>query len=893
MFKRNYRLRLIAVFLVITSIPLLFMGVMMQMGFQNYIMDLYNGKIMHQLDSQINMTDQWFQNKIQNLKTVGQAVTLLEDKSLGLEELNKYLENQRKHVPEFFNIFITLENGLSPAALESKPGIDFRERPWYVKAKEKSATIISQPYDDIITGTEVITISLPIWDQQGKFMGVIGGDLDLTSMKNMVRYINITDKSTQFVLDGQGKILWEDLHGRDKATIDSRDLEKLKNGKGSFLQIDQNGRPMIATYVDLPTVGWQIAVFSDMADYYGYVNRIKYIFYGLAAATMGIMILSAFIASKQISKPMIELKTAVQGVSMGKFDIHIERKYHDEIGEVIDAFNQMSATIHQNYQDLTQQAVQLMDGNQQLQDMNIQLELSYEQLQEMNMELEASFEQLQATSEQLNHSEQKYRLLIANITDLVWTIDEDGNTTYINDSVGDILGYKKEDILGKPIESILCPYHDYENCSDIIGALKEKDFNNLDLWMLAKDQEKRHIIETTTRRLFHEGRFVGVQGVGRDVTEYVKMKQEIINRNKELTVFNELSYALTNSISNLKMDVLLSNIVSKVVELMEDVAICTIRLLENDKELVLKACTGPLAHMITQEAILVDQDGMGMAVKKKRVLSLKELEDGYISSYNQHILDTKKVNDVVFVPLMIKDNVIGIMTVSSETKIEESHIHILSALSNHAAVAIEKARLYDQLKEAYFKTIKALVIAIEAKDTYTQGHSARVAHYATLIGKHLGLTDAALDDLQVAGILHDVGKIGIKETILTKPGKLDEDEFKQIMEHPSIGNRILEPIGLPKEIMDAVLLHHKRYDVQGYPHNIQVSELPIFAEIIGVADALDAMLSKRSYRQPMSIEEGIAELKRCSGTQFSPKIVDVMENIYQTNVHAIREIAGA
>ncbi|MFT9494476.1 HD domain-containing phosphohydrolase [Anaerosolibacter sp.] len=893
MFKRNYRLRLIAVFLVITSIPLLFMGIMMQTGFRNYMMDLYDGKTLYQLGSEINMTDQWFQDKVQNLKTIGQAVSLLNNESLSLDEQNKYLKSQRKHVSEFINIFITMENGLSPAALESKPGIDFRERPWYIQAKEKNDVIISEPYEDIITGTQVITISLPIQNSQGEFIGVIGGDLDLTSMKNMIHHINISDESGHVIFDDQGNILWEHLHGENGNIINSRVLEKLRNGKGSFLPIEQDGMPMIATYVDLPTTGWQIAVFDDMAVYYDYVNRIKYGFYGLIVMTIGIMVLCVFVASKQIAKPMVELKNAVQDVSMGKFDVHIERKYQDEIGEVIDAFNQMSAAIHQNYQNLTQQAMQLMEGNQLLQDMNIQLELSYEQLQEMNVELEASFEQLQATTEQLNYSEQKYRLLIENITDLVWMMDEEENTTYINDSVEQILGYKKEEILAKPIEAILCPYHEYENCSDIIGQIKEKDFDNLDLWMLDKNREKRYIIETTTRRLFHEGRFIGVQGVGRDVTEYVKMKQEIINRNKELTVFNELSHALTSSISTLKMDVLLSNIASKVVELMEDVAICTIRLVENDKELVLQACEGALSHMITREAIHIDQDGMGIAVKEKRTLALDDLEGGRLSPYNQHIINTTKVNDVVFVPLIIKDNVIGVMTVSSETKIGESHIHILNSLSNHAAVAIEKARLYDQLKESYFKTIKALVIAVEAKDTYTQGHSARVAHYAALIGKHLGLTEAELDDLQVAGILHDIGKIGIKETILTKPGKLDEDEFQQIMEHPSIGKRILEPIGLSKEIMDAVLLHHKRYDVSGYPQNIHVPELPVFAEIIGVADALDAMLSKRSYRKPMSIEEGIVELKRCSGTQFSPRIVDAVETIYQIDTYAIREIGEA
>ncbi|KXG77678.1 HD domain-containing phosphohydrolase [Thermotalea metallivorans] len=891
MFKRNFRVRLMAIFLIITLIPLLFMGIAMHYSLHRYLLDLYNQDIIHRLSNEIDTANQWFQDRIQILKIIRQGVQLFENQSIRLEQMNKYLAKQRENTPEFFNIFFTLEDGTSSAALESKPGIDFRQRPWYIQAKEKGGLVISEPYDDIITGEKVITISLPMWDAEGRLMGVIGGDLALESIRAIIRQINIAGKSQHFVFSEYNKILWADASEEKLLGAASTDLERLRNNPGTFAFIDRDGKSMMATYMKMPATGWQILIYSDTEDYYLYADKIRHIFYGIATVAITLMLISVFVASKQIAQPMIELRDAVREVSLGRFDIHIQRQYHDEIGEVVSAFNQMAATIRRNYQSLTEQARRLMEGNRQLQDMNIELELSYEQLQDMNMELEASYEQLQATMEQLNYSEQKYRLLMENITDLVWVINGEGRITYINDILETMLGYKTEEVMGQPIQTILCPMHRYEGCEDIIGEFQKKDFNHLDLWMLAKGGQNRLIIETSTRKIYQDGRFVGVQGIGRDVTEYVKMKQEIIRKNKELTVLSELSYSLTSTISNIKIDVLLKNIVNKIVELMDDVALCTIRLLENEKELVLKASAGSLEHLITRDAIHIDRDGMGIAVKEKRLVILNDLDGKYISPYNKQILDTGRVNHVVLVPLKIEENVIGVMAVSSETKIEDSHIHILNSLSNHAAVAIEKARLYGELKQAYFKTIKALVVAVEAKDSYTQGHSVRVSQYASLIGKYLNLTENSIDAIQVAGILHDIGKIGISEAVLTKPGPLSEEEYNHIMQHPTIGSKILDPIGLSREIMEAVLFHHKRYDLDGYPGDAEIEALPLYAEIIGVADAFDAMLSRRSYRKPMSIEEGIEELKRCSGTQFSPKIVEIMEKIYKTNRKALRDIA--
>ncbi|SHJ60093.1 PAS domain S-box-containing protein/HDIG domain-containing protein [Geosporobacter subterraneus DSM 17957] len=623
---------------------------------------------------------------------------------------------------------------------------------------------------------------------------------------------------------------------------------------------------MITTLIPIVLLGFFVYGTIDYSSSSAY--KILSVFFVLAALLLIWIGFVGYSVSKHISKPMEILRNAAREISAGKYDIYIEHKpYKDEVGEVMIAFNQMGAKLHENYQMLMEQALQLMENNSQLQDMNI--------------ELEASYEQLQATAEQLNHSEEKYRLLIENISELVWVMDPNGNISYINDQVELILGYKKELLIGKPLSDILCPLHEYAVCANIIEGIKQNDYENFELWMLAADGQRRVVMETNTKRIYQNGLWVGVQGLGRDVTEKRKLEKEIRRTSKEIASLYEISSVLTASKTTLKIDELLDQIVDKVIETL-GVSLCSIRLLENQKQLILKACKGPLSSFVYRDAIYIDGDRMGKAVKEKRTVVFNDLGEDHVTLYNQGVMEKNRIKHVAFIPLIVEEEVIGVMTVSSEDRLDQGNIHILDTLSNHAAVAIEKARLYEDLKESYFKTIRALAVAVEAKDTYTQGHSLRVAQYAVEVAKHLGMNDQELEEIEVAGILHDIGKIGISDLILTKPGKLDEEEYSKITQHPIIGRKILEPIGLSPKIMEAILLHHRRHDLKGYPQDIEVKQLPLYAEIIGVVDAFDAMTSQRSYRRSLTMEEALEELKNCSGSQFHPEVVEAMVEIHKS-----------
>ena len=189
-------------------------------------------------------------------------------------------------------------------------------------------------------------------------------------------------------------------------------------------------------------------------------------------------------------------------------------------------------------------------------------------------------------------------------------------------------------------------------------------------------------------------------------------------------------------------------------------------------------------------------------------------------------------------------------------------------------------QLYEDLHSTYIRTIKSLAQAIEAKDRYTHSHSEKVTEYAIAIGNELGLSAAELEVIKEACELHDLGKIGIEDSILNKPGSLTAQEWEQIKKHPIIGAQILEPLTFLSDVVDLIRQHHEHYNGSGYPDGRAGEDILLGARIIHLADAYEAMRSIRAYRkEPFTKEETILEIKRNSGKQFDPKVVEAFLRI--------------
>ncbi len=318
----------------------------------------------------------------------------------------------------------------------------------------------------------------------------------------------------------------------------------------------------------------------------------------------------------------------------------------------------------------------------------------------------------------------------------------------------------------------------------------------------------------------------------------------------------------------------------------EGIAVLVEKQIEDHRQLVIAAGAG-----------LIDIDWHSAAVIHDRLE--QELTKG-----NEALLDSEvdspfryhwpdNIRNVIAVPLIGKEkasagpsglrghnhNIIGLMVAVNrigKADFDSIDAKLFNSVANGCAVFIENGRLFNDLKELFVGSLKALTSSIDAKDQYTRGHSERVAFISKWIAEQLagveGLDQELIHKVYLAGLLHDIGKMGVDEVVLRKQGKLTDDEFARIKEHPTIGAGILGGIKQMLEIVPGVLSHHERCDGKGYPNGLKGEQIPLIAKIISLADSFDAMTSKRTYREALTLEQALEEVRKGLGTQFDEKI---------------------
>ncbi len=235
-------------------------------------------------------------------------------------------------------------------------------------------------------------------------------------------------------------------------------------------------------------------------------------------------------------------------------------------------------------------------------------------------------------------------------------------------------------------------------------------------------------------------------------------------------------------------------------------------------------------------------------------------------------------------PLMSRGKAIGLFNVVREDRflpIKPGQLNLLSIIAGKVAAAIENNRLYEHLQSSYLKAIKALANSIEARDRYTRGHTERVTILADLIASRIGWSADKRAELKMGCTLHDIGKIGIPDAVLNKPGRLSAEERSQMEQHPLLGARILEGIDYLKAAIPYVLYHHEKYDGTGYPYGLKGEDIPLEGRLLAVVDTYDAIVSDRPYRQGASPEQAIDEIVQFRGTQFDPMIAQKLIEVWK------------
>jgi HD-GYP domain-containing protein (c-di-GMP phosphodiesterase class II) len=339
---------------------------------------------------------------------------------------------------------------------------------------------------------------------------------------------------------------------------------------------------------------------------------------------------------------------------------------------------------------------------------------------------------------------------------------------------------------------------------------------------------------------------------------------EILGKYKELNIFYGLSekLAMTSSI--------------------EEVA--EVAFQEAKKDIKASFCTLLLEDELTgeMEVTYLWNDGEQeerLGGQSEFVKDLKEhgradiIEDTTNSFYAS---EWKGLKSIIFAPVIIKEKVRGLFVMGNENKVEYSagDLKLLISIAFLLGVFVERTNLYTTLEETFFQTLKALSETIEKRDTYTGGHVQRVMEYALITGEELGFSREELVRLKLAALMHDIGKVGIRDEILGKDKGLTDEEYESMKLHTLYGAQIIGNIRPLKDVVASVRAHHERFDGKGYPDGLEGKEIPIDARIISVVDTFDAIITDRPYRKGLEDQKAIAELIKFSGSQFDGEVVD-------------------
>lgn len=347
----------------------------------------------------------------------------------------------------------------------------------------------------------------------------------------------------------------------------------------------------------------------------------------------------------------------------------------------------------------------------------------------------------------------------------------------------------------------------------------------------------------------------------------------------ELISLNNIGKAVT---SILGLDELLEVILAKICELIE-VDAALVALNGEDNGLEITHVRGLPLSCVGKPFALDVEVACKVALKNNEPVLIGDLD----KSHNLSVFKLEsRMKSAVAVPLRTRKEDVGMLVLNStsEQAFTEDHALLLSTFGAQAAVAIVNAKLYKDLKEMLVGVMFSFSAAIEAKDPYTEGHSSRVSRYAVAIGQKLGMTGTSLEELRNAGLIHDIGKIGVAEAIIRKTGKLDDIEWDAMRLHPLHGENIVAPIPFLASVLPGVRWHHERYDGTGYPDGIANDKIPMMARILSVADAYDAITSRRPYREPRSPEQARDEIRKYSGRQFDPRVVRAFEDAFDSIV---------
>ena len=500
-------------------------------------------------------------------------------------------------------------------------------------------------------------------------------------------------------------------------------------------------------------------------------------------------------------------------------------------------------------------------------------------------ELEKSEADRKRTQEALRESDEKYRRIFETSKDVLYLTSREGKFIDINQAGVDLFGYSKEELLNIDLAK-----HLYVNSDDRkrFQEMIEKDgfVKDYEVQFKKKDKTKIYVSITANVRKDRNGEVLGYEGIIRDITEKRKV-EEIKHLYEEAKALAERD-ALTYVFNHRRINEFLENEIERA---KRGGNVFSIMMLDVDDLKLINDSYGHIAgdKVLKQVATILENssrsvDSIGRYGGDEFLMILPYTNGEKAKTIAQRISrkvekEGLKIDEETTVPIRLS---IGVATYPFDSSVAQDLISLAdrsmyeSKRSGKSVVSasIQEVSEFLTKERPSFDVFRDLVAAVNGKDYYTKEHSDLVTTYALSLGKKLKLPSEQMEALKVISLLHDIGKIGIPDRILRKPGPLKREEFEIIKQHPKLGALMLDgPPPHREHVLGAVMFHHERYDGKGYPGRLKGEDIPLLARIIGIADAYSAMLTDRPYRKALTKDRAIEELKKGAGKQFDPDLV--------------------
>ena len=475
----------------------------------------------------------------------------------------------------------------------------------------------------------------------------------------------------------------------------------------------------------------------------------------------------------------------------------------------------------------------------------------------------------------------RFRAMTENTSDWIWEIDENLNYTYASPRIKELLGYEPEEIIGKTPFDLMSLDEGERVFEELRHIVKMRlPFSRLENTNLHKDGNQV-VLETSGVPIIDAfGHFSGYRGIDRDITERREIEERNRSQLNRLSALREIDMAISSSHDlKLTLNLIIREVISQLKIDAADI------LLYRPILQVLEYASGSgfRTQALQHTRLKIGDSYAGRAARERCIVFIPDLRESDCFKRSKYMADEKFIS-YYGVPLIAKGEVIGVLEVFQRSSLEpdQEWLVFLEALAGQAAIAIENGKLITELHSAnldiimaYDATIEGWARALDLRDRETEGHSRRVTELTVRIAHAMGLSEAEQGHIRRGALLHDIGKMGIPDNILLKPGKLNDEEWEIMRKHPVFAYELLSPIEYLRPALDIPYCHHEKMDGTGYPRGLKGEQIPLSARIFAVVDIFDALSSDRPYRPAWSREKVLAHLLSLAGSHLDTKVVEL------------------